>query len=200
MIIFGKRSMHIKTGEITSACSHCGKTHAISAFVYSSYFHIFWIPIFPLGKYVATQCGHCKQVLKEKEMPPALKLDTLSLMQQSKTPIKSYAGVLLFVGLIVFAGVLAATHAKDTEEYAQQPSIGDRYYFKLQNGDNSTMKLHIVSADSLFFFDNNYTTTKKIWLAKIDRKENYDISKVVSYSKTEIAGMLKDETIFQIKR
>jgi hypothetical protein len=69
--------------------------------VFQRYAHIFWIPFFPIGKTGASQCGHCKQVLKEKEMPSSLKMAFDDVKSRTKTPYWTFAGVAIIVVLIV---------------------------------------------------------------------------------------------------
>lgn len=200
MIIYGTGSTKVKEEAIFNKCSTCGNTNTITTYVYAKYVDIFWIPVFPLGKYVSTQCSHCKQVLQEKEMTPDLKQTVMPVKNSSKTPLKAFSGLIVIGLLIVGGGVMAAMAGKDTEKYAATPVVGDRYYYKAEDGSFSTMKVIELSADSLFFFLNDYTIDKKSKIRTIDITNNYDTTEYYGYSKQEISTMLKDKTVFQIKR
>ncbi len=86
MIIFGTRSKNIGSEQAEVTCGHCESNNSIWVYIYRSYFHIFWIPAFPLWKSSASQCSHCKQVLEEYQYNPELvKADKLA-RKNAKTP------------------------------------------------------------------------------------------------------------------
>jgi hypothetical protein len=200
MIIYGTGSTKVKEEAIFNKCNSCGNINTTTAYVFAKYVDIFWIPIFPIGKYASTQCSHCKQVLQEKEMPPDLKQTVMPFKNISKTPLKAFSGLFVIALLIVGGGIMAAMAGKDTEQYAATPAVGDRYYYKEDDGSFSTMKIMELSSDSIFFFLNGYTIDKKSKTRTIDITKNYDTTEYYGYSKQEINNMLKDKTVFQIKR
>ena len=104
MILFGRKTHHL--GLTTSkniACENCKKKHlAIS--VFQKYFHILWLPMFPIKKDCASQCIKCKNVLIEKRFSDQSKAIAVSLKKKHKTPFFTFVGVLIAVlGLLVKA-------------------------------------------------------------------------------------------------
>lgn len=199
MIFYGTNSTHIKSEGLLHTCTHCGTVNNTTAQVYANYLHIFWIPTFPTGKYVATHCSHCQLVLQEKQMPASLKEKALPVKQQSKTPLSSFVGLLvlavLFAGIIIF-GVFSSNK---TIEYLAKPQIGDVYYYK-KDGSFSSMKIAEIETDSIFFFVNEYEIEKRSSIYKIDKPENYDTAEVYSYSKNELIELNVKNEVIQVKR
>ena len=67
MIFYGTRASHLLTAPIDqTACAACGTPNALRASIFGRYAHVYWIPLFPIGKVSASECGHCRQVLPGK--------------------------------------------------------------------------------------------------------------------------------------
>jgi len=74
MIIYGTGVKQIKAARLNSVfCPNCGAEGSVIMHVFSRYAHVFWIPLFSLGKRGISECQHCKQALNVKEMPADLK-------------------------------------------------------------------------------------------------------------------------------
>jgi len=90
MIIYGIRNKELIKEHITDKYPNCGTQNSIDMHVFQKYAHVFWTPFFPLGKTGVSQCDHCKQVLKLKEMPSSLTNVYENLKSQTKTPIWTF--------------------------------------------------------------------------------------------------------------
>jgi hypothetical protein len=106
IFFFGTRSTQIAAHQAQVSCSHC-QQDAVWLFMYQHYFHIFWIPVFPLWKSTVSSCGHCKQTLTKKAFLPELQEDYLKIKQHAKTPWWTFflliASVILVVGSMILA-------------------------------------------------------------------------------------------------
>ena len=69
MIFYGTRAKVLATEIITDKCTNCGTQGSVEMHIVQQYAHVFWIPMFATVKKGVSQCSHCKQVLKYKEMP-----------------------------------------------------------------------------------------------------------------------------------
>ena len=125
LVLFGRRGKVIPGKMLNNQrCEHCG-SGSLRAHTIVNYVHIFWIPLFPVGKQIATECSHCKSVQKGKEVSNAIKEE--AKRQQAVAPIPRY----LFVGtvaLIAFAGFLfqnARAQRARTADYVVAPMTGD---------------------------------------------------------------------------
>jgi phage terminase large subunit GpA-like protein len=89
--------------RISETCPHCQNHDTLSVHVFQRYAHIFWIPFFPIGKTGASQCSHCKQVLKPTQMPAGVRLAYDNVAARAKMPYWTFAGVVVFGVLIILA-------------------------------------------------------------------------------------------------
>ena len=87
MIIFGKKRSRITVQELHSLhCADCKKNTTMNFHVFGIYAHIFWIPMFPLGKQVISECLDCKGAKMDKEMPTLLKETGNNIKSKTKYP------------------------------------------------------------------------------------------------------------------
>lgn len=116
MIIFGTRASNIGSIEVpSSSCDYCKQEGKQQVSVFGRYFHVFWIPVFPFGKSVFSECTHCKKTIRKKEFSPQLKTLYLQKSDETKRPIWHWAGSLIFVALVFFF-VFARNSARDSAE------------------------------------------------------------------------------------
>ncbi len=97
--VFGRNSTQIAHAPTQVRCSHCQTDGSVGLHVYRHYFHVFWIPAFPLWKSSSSQCSHCKQVLKEKEFDDTLKSANIEAGRQAKTPLWTFSWLLILAAL-----------------------------------------------------------------------------------------------------
>ena len=200
MIIYGTRSQHLKSSQPPSmVCPHCGQTGTTVLSVYSKYAHIFWIPIFPVGRTAYSQCAHCKQVLEQNKMSPELQRESNNLKAQTRTPIWQFAGVVLIAALVGFSMYASGQAAKDRQEYIANPMTGDIYNIKTEDKNYTTFKIVSVTADSVFVSPNKYETDKSTGIYKINKAENY-LDESYGISRSTLKQMLQDDTIYGIDR
>jgi len=103
MIIYGWRSTQVATEDIAETCPSCTNRNTLRMYVFQKYAHIFWIPFFPLGKSGASQCGHCQQVLKSKQMPSDVRLAYDNVAAKAKIPYWTFAGVAIIAIIIIIS-------------------------------------------------------------------------------------------------
>lgn len=105
MIIFGTRSKIIEPKDSfapTTNCAHCNQPNTVHPALQFSYFHIFWIPVFPYSKKYVTECAHCKNFRRQKELGPD-ELQELKNGTHLKIPWGYYTGLVIIVLPIVLA-------------------------------------------------------------------------------------------------
>ena len=106
MLIFGTGSRLLFQFLIAQKCAHCNSADTVHIYVFQKYFHVFWIPFFPIGQRIASQCTFCKQVLEVNQMPASYSEALQDAKQQSKTPWWAFIGVGL-IGLLFLAGLFS---------------------------------------------------------------------------------------------
>ncbi|WP_405247328.1 hypothetical protein [Cellulophaga sp. Asnod2-G02] len=200
MIIYGTRSSHLDSVQKTTpVCPNCEEKGSLLISVYRKHAHIFWIPIFPLGKSGASHCKNCKQALRSSEMPEHLKQEYLKIKKEVKGPIWQFSGMFIALFFLVLAGFANQNTKKLEKEYLNQPMAGDIYEYRVANKQFSTMKVIEVDTDSVFIALNDFEINKASRIYKIDKPENYpDV--VYGFSKQEITAMYSSGKIFDINR
>jgi hypothetical protein len=162
LFFFGLGQTRITTTALPGvACIHCGTPGSVTATVFSRYFHFFWIPVIPLGKFSLTQCGHCKQVLDKKEMPAAYQAPVAAAQSQARLPVTNYLvlillgiGVLFIIGVGLFSDKASTAKAAPpaTDDAAAMPSVGAVYSMPMgPGGQYSLMQVTRATADSVYF-------------------------------------------------
>ena len=201
MIIFGSNTKQIATETSPDQCPNCGAYNSVQLYVVQKYAHVFWIPFFPTGKSIVSQCNNCKQALKLKEMPSAMALSSDNLKSQSKTPVWTFAGLAL-VAIIVTLGFI--NEKKKDEKNARlilAPQTGDIFEIKTDRDQYTLYKIDDVQGDSVFIRINNYETNKVTGLDDLKRKgENAYSEDVFSITKSDLKKMMDKGDVIDIDR
>jgi hypothetical protein len=198
MIIYGSNSKELAKEVLTDKCQNCGTQNSIDMYVFQKYAHIFWIPFFPMGKTGLSQCDHCKQILKLKEMPATLTASYDNLKAQTKTPIWMFSGLAL-VAVLITIGVI--NENKKNEKNAQlilTPKSGDIFEVKTKDNQYTLYKVDQVEGDSVFIQPNNYEVNKISGLDDL-KKKDYS-NDTYGFSKSELKEMLNKGEILDIER
>ena len=200
MIFYGTGSAHLKTAAARNVtCENCNNQNMISFSIYRKHAHIFWIPLFPIHKIGVSQCSHCQQVLKPKQMPERLKNEYQKFKSDVKGPIWQFSGLFLIACLIAFGAYSSGKDKENTEKYLAEPAIGDVYEYRIESGSYSTMKVMQVSPDSLYMSLNDYEISKSSRIYKIDKEENYP-DEVYGIARHELQKMKVEGDILEIDR
>ncbi len=200
MVIFGSGSAHLKTGPARNAtCENCKNQGTISFSLFRKHAHIFWIPVFPMGKTGTSQCSHCQQALKPKEMPEPLKMEYQNFKSDVKGPIWQFSGLILIVCLFAFIAYSSGKYKENTISYLAHPAKDDVIEYRTDTSQYSTMKIVDVSQDSVLVSLNDYETSKSSKVYEIDKEENYP-DEYYTIAKTELNAMHADGDILDIKR
>ncbi|MBT8185580.1 MAG: zinc-ribbon domain-containing protein [Eudoraea sp.] len=101
MIIFGLRASNIGSVKVDgSSCSYCQNTGTQNITQFGRYFHVFWIPVFPLGKSTFSECVHCKKTMRKKEFTSELKNVYDNSKSEINRPVWHWTGLIL-IGLLI---------------------------------------------------------------------------------------------------
>ena len=125
--------------------------HTTQLVVMQRYAHIFWIPFFPLGKTGATQCSHCKLVLKKKEFNASLKENYENIASQAKTPIWTFSGLIVVAALIGWGSITSSQNKAKLKEMATAPKSGDIYGVMIANKQYTIYKVTHLGNDSIYY-------------------------------------------------
>ena len=198
MIIYGSKSKELAKETLTDKCQNCGTQNSIDMHVFQKYAYVFWIPFFPMGKTGLSQCNHCKQVLKLKEMPATLTASYDNLKAQTKTPIWMFSGLALVAALITIGVISDNKKGEKNAQLILTPQVGDIFEVKTKDNQYTLYKVDQVQGDSVFIQSSNFEANKVTGLDDL-KKKDYS-SDVYGFSKSELKEMLNKGEILDIDR
>lgn len=200
MVIYGIRAVHLKSAQpITTSCSSCNSKGSLLMSVYRRHAHVFWVPLFPVGKTGVYECQHCKQVVESSEMQDSNKREYIKLKNEAKGPIWQFAGLGIIAIFIAWINIQGIEDKKLELEYIVAPQIGDVYEYKIGNGSYSTLMVTDVTSDSVFVSPNEYEISRITKIYKIKESDNYS-DQSYAISKVELKEMYDSDVILDIDR
>lgn len=152
MIIFGTAG-HIQPHNVPFArrCSTCGNDTFTLHFV-QRWFHLFWIPMFPIGKAGIIRCPACNNEFDE----PALSEEERATIQAEKknvrTPRYAFAGLYVIAIVAVLATYVSWMGDRHTAAYLAEPMRHDLYIIKGEldpEYPHMIFRLETIEEDSL---------------------------------------------------
>lgn len=170
MIIYGTGSKDLGTRKLQGAkCPNC-EANEIHVQAVSKYFDVFWIPILPYSKKYFSICGHCKQVLKKKEMPQQIK-DKLEVEKHHfKTPIYLFTGIVLIAFLIAYLFYDASKDREQLTVHVKNLEPKDVIVFDVLSKEYSFAEVVQHSNDTIYMYYGNYTVDKAPSQHEVDEK------------------------------
>lgn len=201
MVFFGSRASTIKSGRISNVtCPSCNTQTHMSYSVFGKYAHVYWIPLFPIGKKVIVECNHCKKTDNIKDFTEQIKSKYDLEKSGNSYPIWYFSGLALIAGLIAFGAYTSKQHDKDVAEYITSPQIGDVYTLESNNrkGYHYAIRINTVTNDSVTALVSNmeYDTKK---LKELNKDSNFsDVN--YTFSKEELLKLYEEEIIEDINR
>lgn len=200
MIIYGTNTARIKTKDMPKVeCTRCNETGHKKMSRYVKYVHLFWIPTFPYGTEGLSQCTNCDYVLNYDEMYRSEQDHFNEFKEFARLPIWSFSGVILILGVILWAIMSIDIDNKLTRELAESPMTEDVCYLEWGPNSYSTFRISEIAGDTLFVNFNEMETNKQSAINEIDISSNY-LTDTVIMTRTYLLGMLDAEQIIEIKR
>jgi hypothetical protein len=200
MIIFGARTKILNGSTATTNCSNCGSAQTVRLSFALRYFHIFWIPMFPISKTGISQCSHCKQVLYANEMPNDLK--TVYNQEKAKAKIPwGYRFGLILIGLFFALMIFSMLFGGANKEYVKTAQINDVYQIKEGSENYTLYKVIKVEGDIITVVKNKQFASKISQLNQlvVDAKNDYTTNEM-KFSKTELENMIANRSLLEIDR
>lgn len=200
MIIYGTRAVHLNSFKLSSPpCPACSSEGSLVVSVYRRHAHIFFIPLFPIGKVGLSQCLNCKNARDTNEMTNEVRREYENVKRDTKGPIWQFAGLALIAVLIFWANIASGQDKEEELAFVASPQSGDIYHYKVESGEYSTFKIVEVSADSIYISHNEYTVSKSSGIYKIEKPDNYG-DFTYSIARSELKTMYDAGEIIDIKR
>lgn len=200
MIIYGTRAATLESFSLENeVCQNCDAKGSLVLTFYRKHAHIFWIPMFPIGKGGFSVCSNCKSTLEKKEMPESLRMEFQVLKNNVKGPLWQFSGLVLAAVLVALVATSIRSDNKREAEVLATPQVGDVYNHQLAKNGYSTLKVVEVSDDSVFVVANMYYSNKIMGVRKIEKPENYSDS-AYGISKAQLLKMHSDGDIYSARR
>ncbi len=106
--IYGSRKAHLVSAKSkTCTCQSCQRQGTLIFSIFRRHAHLFWLPLFPIGRIGYSVCEHCKNLLEKDEMPPHIRREYDHLNGNTKGPFWQYTGLFLFIISFVLPLILA---------------------------------------------------------------------------------------------
>jgi hypothetical protein len=201
MIVYGTKAKQLAKEALTDKCPNCGTQNSLDMYVFQKYAHLFWIPFMPIGKTGVSQCSHCKQVLKQKEMPTQLKAAYDNVKAQTKTPVWTFIGLALVVVLITSAIIGDKNKNAQNAKLIEAPHKGDVFEVRTPDRQYTLIKVEEVKSDTIYVREHIYTTNKISGLYDLKRKGDTGyLEEVTAFDKKELKSMFDKGDIINIIR
>ncbi|MCA8829291.1 hypothetical protein [Hymenobacter pini] len=199
MIIYGYRSSHLLTEPVAGECLACSGTNTLRMSVFGRYAHVYWIPLFPIGKVGASECGHCRQVLKPKEMDGSLRQTFQELKNRSRVPLWHFVGLAALVALACWLLVKNSNDQRANQSFITTPHKGDIYHVRTNNGHYSLWKVQDVTGNAVKLLANNYEIDNETKVQELNRPENY-ATDPLELTRYDLKIMLDKQEIVDVER
>jgi hypothetical protein len=162
---------------------------------------VFWIPLFPFTKTAVSECGNCKQVLKQSEMPSSLQPTYTTLKSQSKTPFWTFAGLGLLIVLIGTSFISSKNKDERNAQLILAPKSGDVFEIKTPDKQYTLYKVDKVEDNTVYIRMNNYEYNLPSGLRKLKEKgESAYNEELFPIEKSTLKEMLESGEILDIDR
>lgn len=141
-------------------CPNCHDIGEMYITGYTKYFHIYWIPMWNIGKRIKYGCDSCEGKIKTKKVFGVSKEQIQAVKSEIRRPsIWHYTG-LMVIGLVVliFIYALISVH-QTTKSRLNEPTINDIYLINAEKwGEDyyTSWQLIDIDGDSLMFAKNLY--------------------------------------------
>ena len=198
MIVYGTRAKVLATENVIDACPNCNSHNTVHISVLQKWAHIFWIPFFPIGKTGVSQCTNCKQVLKLKEMPAGLRLSYDNIKAQTKTPVWTFAGLMLIAVVAVAITFYEQQKSQKVTQMIPFLKKGDIIHLRLSDTTFTVEKVSRVKGDTVFLLYSKYQINRFMDISDLESKEFETQEEAVTVA--DLKAQDKKDEIIDIKR
>lgn len=195
LLIYGKKTARIKIAtDHHEQCKSCGEFD-MSIVVLQDYFHIFYIPVCPVGpKNTKAWCRGCGQPFGEPSFEKRYE-------DQARTPVYFYTIPILFL-LVIVAGVFANFSTQNEKaKFVQNPQTGDIYLIRKDQKDTTVyyfLKIKDINRDSVTLYHNDLFYLS--YPESLTSTDSFITMDPLIYTKQTLHKMLESGEINSVKR
>ena len=160
LIVYGTRVQELGSHPIGHGkCPEFGSDELHAHFI-QKWFHIYYMPIIPVGKVSVLQCHQCTFFAEGKDIDPELKLSVDSHRGRFSTPFWTFTGAALFVGFITIGALATGQEKGIKKELLANPELGDMYVSKINEMREGyyydVMRIQELTPDAVVFLVGEY--------------------------------------------
>jgi hypothetical protein len=194
IFIYGRKKARIK--KVTDHIGTCTTCNSIGLEfeIYKDYFHLFWIPLFPVGdKESVVYCTKCR---KPNNFNPRVK----HFESVTRTPIYLYSGLFIILGLIVTLVIANINTQKEKALFVANPKVGDVYRIRKDVNDTTFyyfLRVARIQSDTVIVYPNVLQYLG--FITKLNDEDHF-ISQEFFYTKKELKELLEKGEINSVER
>lgn len=210
-LFFGTRQK-VRAGSLLdeTPCKKCS-CDVHSSYGIIQYVHLFWVPLFIIGREVGAVCVNCENVLEEKQFTKeGIKLLRKTVFTPLNTLLYHLGGACLVL-FFAMAFISLQSTRKETAERIMNPRIGDIYHVDMKSIEELpygkpfvALKIVKVNNASLVFRQSSksYSRAWKIphHLSERSREKNFYKTETVKLSNATITSLHEKDAIKRIYR
>jgi hypothetical protein len=181
-----------------ASCPDCREEGYLDVFGYARYFHLYWIPMFSIGKSIRTNCRNCDTTFKGEKMPKAAAIYADELKKEVKIPFWHFSGIGVVVGLIFFMVSIGRNGDKLEAKYLGNPQMNDVYFMNTDDG-YTYWKLINIERDTLMFHQSGLYVESIFDISDITKSPMY-MGDTLKYSSSDVKWMFDENEIYRIER
>ena len=193
--IYGRQKARIK--KYTSHEDHCKSCKAfdIGVEVYLEYYHLYYIPVCPVGPKTATaRCNSCGEPVRQ----------TIALEEYAAkggTPFYLFSLPILLVGLVLL--IIYSNHStqKEKEKFVADPKVGDVYTIRNDKTSLTTyyfLKITGIQGDTILAYHNSLEYYGHV--SRFNEKDYFVKDEEMYFMKAELQKMLERGEINDVSR
>jgi hypothetical protein len=194
-VIHGNRTARIKKyTDNQHNCKSC-KSFDLSVKVYRDYYHVFFLPLYPVGtKTAKIHCNNCGEPFRVEAIQKQYE-------SAARTPFYLYAGPIVFAGLILFALFADLNDQKEKARFVDNPKVGDVYRVRKDENNSTTyyfLRIRQINGDSVFAYHNNLRYYD--FITKLNDDDFFVKEDKLAFTKKELKQMLDKDEINSVER
>jgi hypothetical protein len=194
-VYHGRKVAKIKEfTDNTQYCTSC-KSFDLRIKVFREYYHVYLIPIIPIGDNVIDiRCNQC-------QAPILLESLKKEYAKKAKAPVYLYSLFILFGLLLAWVIYAEQNDKNNTIRFVADPKAGDVYIIKReQTGATSWsfLKAASVAGDTVLVYHNSLEYSG--YVSKFNSEDYFESGEKLYYTKKELKQFLDKGEILEVKR
>lgn len=204
MLIFGTNRAKLKFKRADYVqCDKCKKSDKIVFGIMGEYFHVWYVPAFPVRKTGFAVCGNCDAKYGIKNMPVYLKSKFNEVLKSTKHKWWEFSLIYVFVFIAVSLFISLSNNKNKNLEYLASPIVQDVYHYKMidfkGNFTYSSYLVDSITTDSVYVIPNNFMTDLPSQINSINKLENFSLPPI-TFSRKDLLKMYEEGEITNVIR